>query len=663
MRLGLGVAAVAVLSMGVTRPARAIDLAGMPDAGGAAEVAAVGDAGAPAPPLSEHDAALRASILKEVQQANDAQLKKMQDEMREQIRAEVTTASVTSQEFEPIPIEKPRLQFFELNGYFRVRPNWYNNLTLGWTRPDPSGYYLFPRDYSNPNTRSVVSADMRLQLDPTINVSEGIRIKAQINVLNNVVLGSTPGGPYGNFGVSAGQLFSQTQNAPTSAGAIFANSLEATRAWAEVMTPVGQLRFGRMGNQWGLGMYHNDGNCITCDFGDTVDRIAFATKIADHYVIPMIDFATSGPLYNAYPGDPLGQPIGFDHGIASYEYLLVIAKKDTDEEMKRKQEEGKASLNYGFYGSWRLVDHEAVGYGDNNNALSSFYGAWNKSAKASTGPNTPNSNDIVVPGAPNYVDIRNASLFSPDLWFRYQTKVLRVEAEATWVTGNFRTLWDPYAIQDVSHLIYVNQFGGALETEYKMLPNNALKLAFYAGIASGDNSPGFGNKPDRPPAPASTGPTDTPAPTQAPKPGSIDGRQYNCTTNAEPCQDNTINNFRFNRDYKIDLILWQELLGSVTDAFYLKPSVDYAITEGFDWGLGVIYSQALHSLSTPGLSAPLGIEIDTGFHYASDDGFIATLDYGIFFPFHGMGEIATPPYPYETPYIAQTLRILFGVKF
>jgi uncharacterized protein (TIGR04551 family) len=660
MRLGLSVAAVAVLGLSVTGSARAIDLVGMPDGGAARAEVAGPDAGLT---LSEHDAALRAQILKEVQQANDAQLKKMQEEMKEQIRAEVTTASVTSQEFEPIPIEKPRLQFFELNGYFRTRPAWYNNLTLGWTRPDPMGYYLFPRDYSNPNTRSVVSADLRLELDPTLNVSEGIRIKAQINVLRNLVYGSTPGGPYGNFGVSAGQLFSQTQTAPTSAGAIFTASVEATRAWAEVMTPVGELRFGRMGNQWGLGMYHNDGNCIDCDYGDTVDRIAFATKIADHYVIPAIDFATSGPLYNPYAGDPLGQPIAFDHGIASYEYLLVIARKDTGEELLRKQEEGKASINYGFYGSWRLVDHEAVGFGDDPSAINNFYSAWSKS-KAATGPNTPNSNDVVAPGIPNYVDVRNASLFSPDVWFRYQTKALRVEAEFTWVTGNFRTLWDPYSLppnQDVSHLIYVNQFGGALETEYKMLPNGALKLGFYAGIASGDNSPGFGNHPDHPPAPPS-GSTDGTNP-KAPLPGSIDGRQYNCVTGQEPCPDNTINNFRFNRDYRIDLILWRELLSTVTDAFYLKPTVDYTLTEGLDWGLGIIYSQALHALSTPGLSAPLGIEVDTGIHYASDDGFIATLDYGIFFPFHGMGEIATPPYSFQFPYIAQTIRILFGVKF
>jgi uncharacterized protein (TIGR04551 family) len=131
----------------------------------------------------------------------------------------------------------------------------------------------------------------------------------------------------------------------------------------------------------------------------------------------------------------------------------------------------------------------------------------------------------------------------------------------------------------------------------------------------------------------------------------------------EPCQDNNINNFRFNRDYRIDLILWRELLGSVTDAFYLKPTLDYVITEGLDWSFSAIYSQALHKISTPGDSAPLGIELDTGIHYASDDGFIATFDYGILFPFSGLGVVATGPNPFVTPYIAQTIRLLLGVRF
>ena len=49
------------------------------------------------------------------------------------------------------------------------------------------------------------------------------------------------------------------------------------------MIPVGQLRVGRMGTQWGLGLLANDGNGLEGDFGDarfgtTNDRILFATR-------------------------------------------------------------------------------------------------------------------------------------------------------------------------------------------------------------------------------------------------------------------------------------------------------------------------------------------------------------------------------------------------
>ena len=44
---------------------------------------------------------------------------------------------------------------------------------------------------------------MRFRIEPTFNVSEDIRLKAQIDVLDNVVLGSTPDGPYGDLAAGA----------------------------------------------------------------------------------------------------------------------------------------------------------------------------------------------------------------------------------------------------------------------------------------------------------------------------------------------------------------------------------------------------------------------------------------------------------------------------
>ena len=60
---------------------------------------------------------------------------------------------------------------------------------------------------------------------------------------------------------------------------------EYSRAWAEVGTPFGQLRFGRMPAHWGLGIYANDGSCWNCDHGDNQDRLVFTTNLFGN-VIP-----------------------------------------------------------------------------------------------------------------------------------------------------------------------------------------------------------------------------------------------------------------------------------------------------------------------------------------------------------------------------------------
>ena len=41
-------------------------------------------------------------------------------------------------------------------------------------------------------------------------------------------------------------------------------------------------------------------------------------------------------------------------------------------------------------------------------------------------------------------------------------------------------------------------------------------------------------------------------------------------TNAPP-RDRTVDNFRFHPDYRIDRILFREIIGTVTDAVYLRP--------------------------------------------------------------------------------------------
>ena len=56
------------------------------------------------------------------------------------------------------------------------------------------------------------------------------------------------------------------------------------------------------------------------------------------------------------------------------------------------------------------------------------------------------------------------------------------------------------------------------------------------------------------------------------------------------------------------VILWRRILGQVTDAWYLRPSMRWDIFPGLVFDGAIIYSQALYSQSTPSAvaAAPTG---------------------------------------------------------
>ena len=56
------------------------------------------------------------------------------------------------------------------------------------------------------------------------------------------------------------------------------SSIRAKRAWAEIDTEFGSLRFGRMPWHFGRGMTYNDGSCLGLHGGTTVDRIDGADR-------------------------------------------------------------------------------------------------------------------------------------------------------------------------------------------------------------------------------------------------------------------------------------------------------------------------------------------------------------------------------------------------
>ena len=519
-------------------------------------------------------------------------------------------------------LAKPKIQFFELHGYFRWRTDLFQNLDLRSNKlVEPtmgSPYRLQNLDFSSTSfpvilplteigdnwavtpggtadlgrgAETLAGTNMRVRLDPVINVSELLRIKMTIDVLDNVVLGSTPEGYNPRIGLRPADVpilaFSGSL-APPDARNSFSDSIRVKRAWAEIRTPYGELRAGRMGSHWGLGLLANDGNCLDCDYGDNVDRILFATKIDRFVIVPALDIPVSG-FTSARHVEYFGQPYDLDQLDDVHQYILAIARKDTPEELAALALRGEFSLNYGVYFVFRNM---------------SFSGAENPTASGK-------------PGSSDFTDYRlypvNAEAYIPDIWGRFIWGPLSIEAEAVFLYGKIES--NPFnagancgdaaaVLPDPKAMCRILQFGAALHASLKLL-DDKLTIRFRGGVATGDEGEGI-------------------APTNA------DGLLPSWTA------DSKLTAFRFDRDYIIDLILFRQILGTITGATYFNLGGTYEALPGLNLKLDAIYSLAVEPTSTPGNRPGLGFEVDGEVNYTTKDGFFGAVQGGFLYPLKGL---------------------------
>ena len=569
-----------------------------------------GPGAAPASP--ELDPAVRELVKREVEKAKE--------DMRDEMRAELQGAQSAREFMETAAAgDRPKLDLLQLNGYLRVRGDLLDNLDLR-RDPDRSGYFLFPRPFLDQAHRgTLTSANMRFRLEPTLHVSEQVRVLAQVDMLDNVVLGSTPEGLYARSDRVPLAFGATTQVPPVDGVNADRSSIAVKRAWGEVQTPVGLLSFGRMPSSWGLGILAHAGGGLDDDFGDTVDRLQFAltplrTPLGPLVLVPMYEIVATGVTsQDLSSGRGLGQPFDRDQADDAKAVGIKIVRVDTEEEMKRKHERGEGSLSFGAWYMYKSQGYEAQVQG--------LPGVPSEGRPADPTAGSPAAGANTSPGT---VIRRDAYAHVLDLWSRWQTKRFRLEGELSGVVGQIGNVSNDPA--NPVGPVLLRQFGGAVQAGWK-LAEGKVTLGGEFGYASGDSNPGLGNRPGR--GTAACGPDAT----NGGQSCDVDGAQYRV---GDPIMD--IRNFRFNQAYRVDMVLWREILGGVTDAWYLKPSVKYEIFQGLSAQLAVIYSQAVYASSTPSrVHRPLGLEADLGLQYRTDDGFVVSLAYGMLQPLNGLG--------------------------
>ncbi|MBI2373429.1 MAG: TIGR04551 family protein [Deltaproteobacteria bacterium] len=561
--------------------------------------------------------------------------RKLASELRESLAADVRAATENAPPPSPFDAERFKwdepeshgLGFLDFDGYLRFRYSLFENLALGTYAADADGGPVGPFapgsgappvplcttdpacNAARGEDKTLAGANLRFRLEPTLEVYEDVRIRTQIDVFDRLVLGSTPDGFPRNDSVPL-LGFSQSQMPQSDGINALEDSIRVKRAWAEIITSLGQIRVGRMPSHFGLGLLTSSGSDLDANDGDTVDRLMFATRLGDYYVMPAFEWGASGPT-SARTSDPFGQPFDRDQRDDVDRYVLIVAKGDAERREEAARARGETVLSYGFFAMYETQAIEATAY------------------------------DVEDASTVDELVARDGELFFGSAWGRLLVDDLRLEAELVGQFGTIASQWDKgFSPRQVD----VFTLGAAATAEYKLL-GDSLTLRLLVAAASGDAAPGFGVR--------------TRARDRAPAAGDFDGPQD---------ADGEITNYRFNPDFRVDRILFRQLIGAVTDALVIRPGAQYDIVRGFGVRLDCVYSQAMLAVSTPSGSFdpahPLGVELDAKVFYENDD-FVAALEYGLLFPLAGLDAQITRNGAKEVlaASAAQTLEATLAVTF
>jgi uncharacterized protein (TIGR04551 family) len=370
---------------------------------------------------------------------------KAKQELRDELRVETQNAQAAA-EFMGATAEGPKLQFFELDGYLRLRSDLLDNMGLH-RGLDANQQFLFPGAVDNQTGGGTqTSANMRLRLVPTLNVSEHVRVRAGLDLLDNYLLGSSGLSPWGGA-------------TPSDRPAV-----NVRRVWGEVETPVGLISFGRMPDAFGLGMVRANFDGVDDDWGDSRDRLQFAslpvsTPLGQLTLVPFLDFDADGPQQlDQRFGAGTGQPFSRDQHYDGRTYGIKLLRLDTDDELRRKLERGVPSFNGGAIYSYSLQSRERNPY-------------------FSTDPGSTNAR-----AGEEYI-LRREYRHQLDLWARYRSPRTLIEVEATGLLGQ---IGDPgpfsASYNYVGPKVLLRQWGAVARFNYQVAASK-VKLGAELGIA------------------------------------------------------------------------------------------------------------------------------------------------------------------------------------
>lgn len=523
---------------------------------------------------------------------------------------------------------------FENHGYFRFRFNTLYNFDLGMAARGANDIWTPPTADSQGAKGSVgnvsdtaTSANIRFRYAPLVRIGEILTVGGTFDFLDNLVLGQTP-----DIGSAGYPLAFQTRSQvwPSSGISGFKDSVRIKSMWADLyLFGVVHIMGGRMPEHFGLGIVRNGGYSLDSDFGDYVDGLFIKARVGPTYLRVGLEIVGQGvssdsPFgYFVYPSDysTMDDTLRWVFGADS-----TPGTPEEKAKQKRDLENHKPVVDWGIYNaittqnlsSDRILTSNLELAGHDANADGYDYDKY-----------------TVVP--------RGAFFWTPSVWtkLKYSPRPglqFRLEVELSMTYG-----WVDHmqsSVEDIDTSKDFLSFGGALEFDIDFGKNN---VSFLTGAASGGNTLGYYGINDR---------------------HTLACPDNNCysASNPEVFLTKNIHHFVFNRDYRIDSILFREIIGSVTNAFYFKPGYYRTFYKQGDWkvggGVSLVASFACIKEGTPGGKLPLGVEPGLKLDATWRDILSLTADAAVLFPLSGM------KYPNaDDPSPASALRVRAQVVF
>jgi len=516
----------------------------------------------------------------------------------------------------------------EHRGMLRFRPELIAGGRLGAGLGGvPAPIEAMTGDVSDATTLSWAS--LRLRYRPLLHIGSNIAISLGIDAPDNLVLGSThenAGGVLSTpLSLSALSGAGDSQSPPSAGSNGMRDGIRIREAALRVrLFDFLDLELGRGIDHFGLGIFRNNGAGLDANYGSVLDRIAVGFSLAGFRIEGAFEFTASGATtqdvasqLNGAGGQP--KDLGMDDDVVTWSLRAGrFPSNDADRAARQivLQEQRDWAVDWALFTaitSQRFSSSEPL----TENSIECAPVA----AMADGRPLQPH--DCVR------LFRRDAFLLRPGAWLRaeYQPDPetqIRTELEVQGIFGDVAHV-QRFFDDEIDDSRIFQGIGAASETE---VWRGGLGFGLDAGLATGDNGRYLGYLDGQ---------------------NVLDPDDAAFASNESLRANRRITSFQFNRDYRLDLILFRQVLGGVTNAVYAKPWVAYDVLKTESMHLRVrfdaLYAAAMRPSGTPGGGEHWGLEFDGRVELGFASGLEVQLAAGLLVPLNAFQDVLTGALP------------------